>query len=254
MADSEGRSRRLSRVRRRRVPQRRILAFLAAALSRQPGNCGEPPAAPGAIVHTAAESAVWKLAGSRLSRFNTLMRELPRVVRRRSPISGWGVYAGQSIEEDTRIVEYKGALVPQAEAWRRELRYLPRQRIWIFTINTRWAHDAAVGGNVARYINHACRPNCCVDIDGHHIWIRPRAPSARVRSSPTITTPTAWPGFLAGAVPAAVGRFDVVGSRVEHHVSTTRVPRPGRCVGNRFARISRESGTAGRDPEERCTD
>lgn len=100
------------------------------------------------------------------------MTELPRVTRRRSAISGCGVYAAQPIAEDTRIVEYKGALVSQAEAWRRELRYLPRQRIWIFTINTRWARDAAVGGNVARYVNHACSPNCYVDIVGHTIWIR----------------------------------------------------------------------------------
>jgi len=98
--------------------------------------------------------------------------DLPRVRRRRSAISGWGVYAGESIKEDTRIVEYKGQLVPQAEAWRREQRYLPRHRIWIFNINTRWARDAAFGGNVARYINHACRPNCYVDVVGHHIWIR----------------------------------------------------------------------------------
>ena len=100
------------------------------------------------------------------------MSALPRVIRRRSAISGWGVYAGEAIAEDTRIVEYKGALIPQAEAWRREQRYLPRHRIWIFTINTRWARDAAFGGNVARYINHACRPNCYVDIAGRHIWIR----------------------------------------------------------------------------------
>lgn len=102
----------------------------------------------------------------------TAVPHLPRLVRRRSDISGWGVYAGETIEEDTRIVEYKGELVSQAEAWRRELRYLPRQRIWIFTINTRWARDAAVGGNIARYINHACRPNCYVDIVGHTIWVR----------------------------------------------------------------------------------
>jgi len=81
------------------------------------------------------------------------------------------VYAGQTIEEDTRIVEYKGELVSQAEGWRRELRYLPRQRIWIFTINDRWVRDAAVGGNIARYINHACDPNCYTDIDGRTIWI-----------------------------------------------------------------------------------
>jgi uncharacterized protein len=101
-----------------------------------------------------------------------LVSELPRLVRRRSGISGWGVYAACAIEEDTRIVAYKGELVSQAEAARREFRYLPRQRIWIFTIDDRWARDAAVGGNIARYINHACHPNCYVDIIGRTIWIR----------------------------------------------------------------------------------
>ena len=96
---------------------------------------------------------------------------LPRLERRRSHISGWGVYAAQPIAEETRIVEYKGELVAQTEAGRRELRYLPRQRIWIFTINRRWARDAAVGGNIARYVNHACHPNCYIDIVGHTIWI-----------------------------------------------------------------------------------
>ena len=70
--------------------------------------------------------------------------KLPRIARRQSPISGWGVYAAESIAEDTRIVEYKGELVQQHEAWRREQRYLPRQRIWIFTINGRWARDATL--------------------------------------------------------------------------------------------------------------
>ena len=99
------------------------------------------------------------------------MHHLPRLVRRRSSISGWGVYAAQRIEKDTRIVEYKGELVSQAEGWRREQRYLPRQRIWLFNINDRWLRDAAVGGNIARYINHACHPNCYIDIVGRTIWI-----------------------------------------------------------------------------------
>ena len=92
-------------------------------------------------------------------------------MRRRSPISGWGVYAVDPLEKGTLIVEYKGQLVSQAEAARRERRYLPRQRIWLFNVNTRWARDAAFGGNVARYINHACRPNCYTDVTGHHIWV-----------------------------------------------------------------------------------
>lgn len=101
---------------------------------------------------------------------------LPHIVRRRSPISGWGVYATQPIAEDAYIVEYKGQLISQPEAWRREQRYLPRQRIWIFTIDDRRARDAAFGGNVARYVNHSCRPNCYVDIEGRHIWIKASRP------------------------------------------------------------------------------
>lgn len=112
------------------------------------------------------------------------MSLLPRIERRRSPISGWGVYASQTIEEDTHIVEYKGELVSQAEGARRESRYLPRQRIWIFNINTRWVRDAAFGGNIARYINHACSPNCYVDIVGHTIWIRA---SRRIRKGEELT-------------------------------------------------------------------
>ena len=99
------------------------------------------------------------------------MNERPVIVRRESAIAVWGVYAGQTIEEDTKIVEYKGELISQAEGWRREQRYLPRKRIWIFNIDDRWARDAAVGGNVARYINHACEPNCYTDIIGRTIWI-----------------------------------------------------------------------------------
>jgi uncharacterized protein len=110
--------------------------------------------------------------------------ELPHLERRRSSISGWGVYAAEPIAKDTRIVEYKGALVRQAEAWRREQRYLPRRRIWIFNINTRWARDAAFGGNIARYINHACHPNCYVDVVKHTIWI---VASRRIRPGEELT-------------------------------------------------------------------
>ena len=97
--------------------------------------------------------------------------QLPRLVRRPSRISGWGVYAGEPIGEDTAIVQYKGELISQPEAWRREQRYLPRQRIWLFTLDSRWARDGAVGGNIARYINHSCRPNCYTDIVGRTVWI-----------------------------------------------------------------------------------
>ena len=31
--------------------------------------------------------------------------------------------------------------------------------------------DAAVGGNIARYINHTCTPNCYTQVIGDTIWI-----------------------------------------------------------------------------------
>ncbi len=105
-------------------------------------------------------------------------------MRRRSPIAGLGVYATAPIARETRIVQYTGQLVSQAEAWRREQRYLPRRRIWIFNVNARWARDAAFGGNIARHINHACRPNCYVEIDGRTIWI---VASRRIRKGEELT-------------------------------------------------------------------
>jgi SET domain-containing protein len=96
----------------------------------------------------------------------------PRLVRRRSPIAGLGVFAAERIRKGVRIIEYAGELISQAESSRREQRYLKQGRIWCFNLNRRWVRDAAVGGNLARFINHSCRPNCYVTITGHTIWIR----------------------------------------------------------------------------------
>ena len=83
-----------------------------------------------------------------------------------------GVFALEPINKNTRIVMYAGEKISSRETARREARDLPRGRIWCFTINRRWARDASHGGNIARYINHSCRPNCYTEIVGDVIWIR----------------------------------------------------------------------------------
>jgi SET domain-containing protein len=97
---------------------------------------------------------------------------LPRIVRRRSTLHGWGVFALERINKNTRIIDYDGELIDHRESLKRETRYLKRGEIWCFTVNRRWVRDANVGGNVARFINHACRPNCYSQIVGQTIWIR----------------------------------------------------------------------------------
>jgi SET domain-containing protein len=97
---------------------------------------------------------------------------IPTIERRRSALHGWGVFATRPITKNTRIIHYAGEKISNKESYRREVRYLKRGRIWCFQLNRNWVIDAAVGGNVARFINHSCTPNCYVHIVKDTIWIR----------------------------------------------------------------------------------
>jgi SET domain-containing protein len=95
----------------------------------------------------------------------------PRIVRRRSAIAGAGVYAVDAITRNTRIVDYDGERISHKESARRERAHLKAGKVWCFTVNRRTVVDASVGGNVARFINHACRPNCYSRVVDGTIWI-----------------------------------------------------------------------------------
>lgn len=99
-------------------------------------------------------------------------RSAPRIERRRSRVHGWGVFACESINKNTRIVDYAGEQITHRESLAREARYLERGHIWCFRLNNRWVVDGAVGGNIARFINHSCEPNCYAHIVDGVIWIR----------------------------------------------------------------------------------
>ena len=99
-------------------------------------------------------------------------RDLPRIVRRRSNLHGWGIFTLDPITKNTRIIDYDGELIDHKESLKRETRYLKNECIWCFTVNRRWVRDANVGGNLARFINHACSPNCYSHVVGTTIWIR----------------------------------------------------------------------------------
>jgi hypothetical protein len=94
------------------------------------------------------------------------------IEKRRSQIHGWGVYATQAIPKNTRIIDYAGEKISNQQSLKRERRYLRNGHIWCFKLTNRTVIDAGVGGNIARYINHSCRPNCYVEIKDGTIWIR----------------------------------------------------------------------------------
>jgi uncharacterized protein len=96
-----------------------------------------------------------------------------RVIHKgQSRIEGWGIFATRSIPKNTRIIDYAGEKITNRESIRREARYVKQGRIWCFKLNHWYVRDAAVGGNLARYINHSCRPNCYTEVAGDTIWIR----------------------------------------------------------------------------------
>jgi SET domain-containing protein len=97
---------------------------------------------------------------------------LPRIMRRRSRISGWGVFAREPINKNRRIATYDGELISHDESAKRETRYLKKGEIWCFTVNRLWVRDANIGDNVARFLNHSCKPNCYAKVIGRDIWIR----------------------------------------------------------------------------------
>ena len=107
-----------------------------------------------------------------MTRAFRMKKRLPTIVRRRSRVHGYGVFAAEAIAKNTRIIDYAGELIRNSDSPAREERYLAEGCIWVFRVNRRWSRDAAVGGNIARFINHACRPNCWWEIAGTTIWIR----------------------------------------------------------------------------------
>lgn len=71
-------------------------------------------------------------------------------------INGLGLFTTEPIKKDTFIIEYIGEILTTEEANERGGQYL-------FEINSKWTIDGTTRKNLARYINHSCRPNCETD-------------------------------------------------------------------------------------------
>lgn len=79
--------------------------------------------------------------------------------------TGLGLFALEPIPKGTRIIEYKGPLISNKEVERR------KNGKYFFGVNQKWSIDGSARSNMARYINHSCRPNAEAFITGHRIWL-----------------------------------------------------------------------------------
>lgn len=91
---------------------------------------------------------------------------------RRSPVAGMGAFATRPIRKGTRLIEYVGERIRTSVA---NARYdddaMDHHHTFLFTVDARTVIDASVGGNEARFINHACEPNCEALMEGKRIFI-----------------------------------------------------------------------------------
>jgi len=69
-----------------------------------------------------------------------------------------------TIRKGQRIIEYTGPRISNEEVEARRGRYF-------FGLNTKWTIDGSPRDNVARYINHSCRPNAEAIISNSRVWI-----------------------------------------------------------------------------------
>jgi len=73
--------------------------------------------------------------------------------------TGLGLFATKPIRKGTKIVRYFG---PMLDCNKKKDDAIENK--YLFQITNRWTIDGSVRENVARYINHACRPNAESDV------------------------------------------------------------------------------------------
>lgn len=83
-----------------------------------------------------------------------------KVVAKKSAIHGDGVFASEAIAAGERVVRYKGKLRSHEEVDALYGEQPEDGHTFLFTVNEDYVIDANVDGNVARFINHSCAPNC----------------------------------------------------------------------------------------------
>jgi SET domain-containing protein len=96
-----------------------------------------------------------------------------RIQVRRSGVHGKGVFALKPIAEGSEIIEYIGERI----TWKEALKRHPHDpsdpnHTFYFHIDDKQVIDAASGGNAARWINHACTPNCEADEEEGRVFIK----------------------------------------------------------------------------------
>ncbi|QWG16888.1 SET domain-containing protein-lysine N-methyltransferase [Bradyrhizobium sediminis] len=73
--------------------------------------------------------------------------------------TGLGLFATKPIKKGAKIIRYFGPLLDSRKKEEDAI-----ENKYLFELNNRWTIDGSVRKNIARYINHACKPNAESDV------------------------------------------------------------------------------------------
>ncbi|KAG0009194.1 histone methyltransferase set1 [Entomortierella chlamydospora] len=108
---------------------------------------------------------------SDIMKFNQLKVRKKQLRFAKSQIHDWGLFAMEKVDANDMVIEYIGEVIRQKVADHREKRY-ERMGIgssYLFRVDDDTVIDATKMGNIARFINHCCTPNCnakIITVDG----------------------------------------------------------------------------------------
>ena len=74
--------------------------------------------------------------------------------------TGLGLFATQPIKKGVKIIQYFGPLLDSKNE-----KHDAIENKYLFQISKRWTVDGSIRKNIARYINHSCKPNAESDVN-----------------------------------------------------------------------------------------
>ncbi|KAJ3332740.1 U3 snoRNP protein [Blyttiomyces sp. JEL0837] len=131
----------------------------------------EPVKKSSGMLSLAVTSAIYGENAADVLKYNQMKSRKKRLQFSKSRIHDWGLFALEPIEANDIVIEYIGEIIRQKVADHREKLY-EKSGIgssYLFRIDEDTIIDATKKGNLARFINHCCDPNCnakIISVDG----------------------------------------------------------------------------------------
>jgi hypothetical protein len=87
---------------------------------------------------------------------------LRRAAQKRAGAKGFGLFAGQDLKAGQFVIEYLGEVLEEEEYHRRKEYFIEtgQRHYYFMNVGNGEVIDASRRGNLGRFINHSCEPNC----------------------------------------------------------------------------------------------